>query len=202
MFTGPQQQADHPRVLALVEEALTLFEQIGNRSGIGRSHWALINSAYFDRGDIAGANAHLVIALEIFQELDDRFMLGWALFEKGLLFLDETVRDIPVAAKAVRDALSIFVEAGDVSGYTLVLDAAAQVAVAAGRTADAARLSGAVERLERETGTGLTIPNRQYLGFDPQSLRDDPQTSEAWQEGAAMTTDEVVAFARELLESI
>jgi predicted ATPase/class 3 adenylate cyclase len=201
MYTGGGLEADHRRVRALVGEALALFESVDNRSGIGRAHWALITSSYFGGEGLDEARDHLAIALETFTELDDQFMLAWTLYEQGELALD-SARDIPTAVDAIRRALAIFAEAGDVSGYTLLLDAAAQTANAAGRVAEAARLSGAVERLERETGTGLTYPNRANVGFDPQRLREDPAFQADWQAGAAMTSDEAVTFALELLDGI
>ena len=59
----------------------------------------------------------------------------------------------------------------------------------------AARLSGAVSNLERTSGTGLNLWNREVLGFDPQTLRSDPALADAWAAGEVMTAQEAVAYA-------
>jgi hypothetical protein len=82
-----------------------------------------------------------------------------------------------------------------VSGYVLVLDALAFIALQAGDRERAARISGAVSVLERRTGTGLNPPNRAVLGFDPGALRTDPALAGPWAEGEAMIPDEVIAYA-------
>ena len=61
----------------------------------------------------------------------------------------------------------IFDQAGDVSGYTLVLDSMSSVALLNGDRQRAALIAGGVASLERTTGTGLNASNRQFAGFDP-----------------------------------
>jgi hypothetical protein len=88
-----------------------------------------------------------------------------------------------------------FREAGDVSGYTLVLDAFAVLAVRDGDRARAARLTGVVGRLEKSSGTALNPWNRGVLDFDPQELRNDPSVADELAIGAALSVDEAVAYA-------
>ena len=92
------------------------------------------------------------------------------------------------AAERLIRALTIFDEAEDSSGYTLVLDALALLALRNGDRERAARLAGAVARLERETGTGLAFWNRGTLGYDPAVLLTDPEAAEAWRAGEGLTT--------------
>ena len=59
------------------------------------------------------------------------------------------------------------------------------------------KLSGAVANLERTSGTGLNLWNRELIGFDPAVLRVDPSLADAWAEGERMAVDEAVADALE-----
>ena len=93
------------------------------------------------------------------------------------------------------ESLRLFDEAGDVSGYALVLDTLAIAAIRTGDRERAARISGAVTRLEQESGTGLNAWNRDILAFDPEELRLDPALADAWAEGEAFSREQAVAYA-------
>jgi hypothetical protein len=88
-----------------------------------------------------------------------------------------------------------FREAGDLSGYTLVLDALAVLAVRDGDRARAARLTGVVGQLETSSGTALNPWNRGVLDFDPDALRNDPSLAGEVAIGAALSVPEAVAYA-------
>ena len=181
-----------------VTEALEIYRELGDDSGIGRCEWALANIAY-GTGDTEEAFDHGRRSLEVFERIDDRFMIGWASYTLGLGHVTRvrdgigTPDDLVDARRRFREALEIFAEAQDVSGYTLVLDGFAVLAYREGDLERAARLSGAVAHLERTSGTGLNLWNREVLGFDPDGLRAD--NAAAWAEGEAMTTEEAVAYA-------
>ena len=64
---------------------------------------------------------------------------------------------------------------------------------AAGDRERAARISGHVALLERQSGTGLNASNRQMVGFDPAALRADPALAAAWNEGERSPTAMLVA---------
>ncbi len=183
-----------------IEEALALFREIGDEVAAGRCEWALSN-VWYATGDIATARGHSIAALEIFSAVNDRFMVGWANYTLALADLGDDFQtgDAPeqrrTAGERLRTALDIFAEAQDTSGYTLVLDGFALLALRNGDRQRAAVLSGAVARLERETGTGLNLWNRGVLGFVPDELRDDPAVADDWRRGEQLTTDEAVAFA-------
>ena len=184
-----------------VTEALRIYEELEDAPGIGRCEWALANVAWGTR-DLEQARAHAVRALETFESIDDRFNFGWASYTLGLAALSElgaTVsgEQIEEARRRLSVALRIFDEAQDVTGYSLVLDAFAILALHGGDRARAARLSGAVARLERLSGTGLNSWNRGVLKFDPETLRADPSLAQAWAEGEALSASEAVAYALE-----
>ena len=197
-MSDPQQAAN---ASAHVSEALEIFEDLDDESGVARCLWALANAQYA-AADTATARGNSVRALEILDRLDDRFMVGWVTYTLGLTELkDELERggDVPELRAAARKwldrSLRVFAEAQDVSGYTLVLDALALHAFRDHDLERAARLSGAVERLERTSGTGLNLWNRVILEFEPDRLKERPELGASWESGAALTIDEVVAYA-------
>lgn len=192
---------------ALIEQSLAIYRDLGDDLAVGRCEWALANVRY-GQGELAEARESGLRALAIFEEADDRFMTGWTTYTLGLADLSEDYQaagGVPsartAAEKRLRQALTIFDEAEDSSGYTLVLDALALLALRNGDRERAARLAGAVARLERETGTGLAFWNRGTLGYDPAVLLADPATAGAWKDGEALTTGEAVAYALEAVSA-
>ena len=185
-----------------VNIALSIFEELDDAPGIGRCEWALAN-VLWGTSRIDAAREHASHALEVFRSIDDRFMLGWTSYTLALVDLTEDhsrgghSEALSDAGMRLAEALRIFDEAEDVTGYALVLDAIAIVAARGGDRARAARLTGAVAVLERASGTGLNSWNRAIIDFDPQELRDDPSLAEAVAAGEAMTTSEAVAYALE-----
>jgi tetratricopeptide (TPR) repeat protein len=190
------------RALASINEARELFREIGDDAGVGRCEWALANVAW-GTGRLEDATRHGLEALAVFEAIDDRFMTGWTTYTLALGELTRLAADprAPERAASARrwlvQALEIFAEAQDVSGYTLVLDALAALALREGDRERAARLSAAVANLERSSGTGLNQWNRELLSFVPTELEADPALKDAWALGEAMTADEAVAYALE-----
>jgi predicted ATPase len=178
----------------LAEQALELYERVGDRRGVAKALWAVANAAY-GQGDGPQVREYTRRALPIFRELGDSFLIGWGLFlQAGAEILDDD-GDLALSRHVLGEALGIFRDANDVSGLTLILDALASLDAREGNMQDAARASGAVHALERATGTGLNPISRTVTGFDPGSLRDDPSTSDAWAEGARMAIDEALQLA-------
>jgi hypothetical protein len=128
-------------------------------------------------------------------------MVGWANYTLGLADLsDDGLADGSPEARSAAgtrfaEALRIFDEAEDVTGYALVLDAFAILAVRDGDRRRGARLTGVVDRIERTSGTGLNLWNRTVIGFDPRELLDDPSLAAEIAAGEAMTIAEAVAYA-------
>ena len=104
--------------------------------------------------------------------------------------------------EVVRHALRHFYEAGDVAGITLVLDDLAIVAVGLGDPERAGRLWGAARHLQQRTGTGLAdYVDRTTRLFGVPTAKDARPARPARAlaaEGAAMSLDEVVAYALEV----
>lgn len=190
-FSGSD--ADYVRGEELTNEARALFEEIGDKAGVAKVMWAFANLGWTTNQLSAARDAGLQ-ALPIFRELDDEFMVGWTLYDLGVVAVK--LRTLDEARLHLSEALEIFAAARDVSGYVLVLDAVAALAEAQGDRQRAARLSGAVAALETSSGTGLNPTNRDLLGFQPDRLRHDPVTAAAWVRGSRMSTDEAIAEAR------
>ena len=201
--TGLQTERNAEGAIVYINEALDIFRELDDASGIARCQWALANVEW-GIGRLDDALRDAAESHARFVALDDRFMVGWSSYTLGIanLALDKVAEWDEERRREAEDwfgkALDIFVDAQDVSGYTLVVDAFAVIAYRDGDLERAARISGAVARLERTSGTGLNLWNREVLGFDPADLRDDARYSGAWGEGEAMTIDEVLAYARRL----
>ena len=203
-FTWSVMDLGNPDTAAKAEEyvsrALAIYEELGDASGIGRCEWALANVLWGTQR-VAEAREHASHSLEVFRSIDDQFMVGWATYTVGLASLtdDHVAGGDPAAREEARarfaEALRIFDEAEDVTGYALVLDAIAILAVRDGDRRSGARLTGVVDRLERTSGTGLNLWQRSVLGFDPQELHDDPSLAADVVAGEAMTIAEAVAYA-------
>ncbi len=185
-----------------IEEALAVYREVGDEVGTGRCEWALGNVLY-GMGDIQAAREHSLSALAIFQAAHDEFMVGWATYTLALADLGEDFLGVapPGALGHARmhltRALEIFHAARDITGYTLVLDGFALLADRSGDPPLAARLSGAVHRLELETGTGLNLWNREVLGFNPALIAEDPAYRADWEAGLALDAEAAVALALE-----
>ena len=205
-FTYLVMDLSHPDTATSAEEhintALAIYRELGDEPGIGRCEWALANVLWGTRR-FAGAREHALHSLAVFESIDDRFMVGWASYTVGLGALSQGDRaeggpaDLVEARERFDRALRTFREAEDLTGYALVLDAMAVLAIYNGDRGRAARLTGAVGRLEKLTGTGLNPWNRGILDFDPETIRRDPQLADEVAAGEAMTTAEAVAYALE-----
>ena len=180
--------------LELIAEAMRIFKDLGDRAGVAKAEWAYLTVGWRDR-QFETARLHGEAAVPLFRELGDQFMLAWSLYDLGEI--DVAEGGLQIARERLAEALRIFVDAGDVSGYTLVLDAFAALCMAMGDLERAARISGAVDNLERLTGAGLNPLNRTIIGYDPSALRDRPELRAAWDEGARMEIQDVIAYALE-----
>jgi len=190
----PRQFADPAEAMAAFEEARDRFARLGDTGGEARAWWGIANAAWVgghpERSRVAARRA-----AEHFRAAGLPFDLAWALFTIGTVAIKLQAFD--EAHGSLVDALSLFAEVDDLSGAALTLNSLATAAWVQGDLERAARLSGAVARLERSTGFGLSPPNREVFGFDPDVLRRDPATAPAWAEGEAMDVATAIALARE-----
>jgi predicted ATPase/DNA-binding CsgD family transcriptional regulator len=68
-------EQDHKAAQAMVEEALALFEEVGDRRGISKAHYRL-GSIAFDRGDYTAAHTFYEQSLAILWEVEDTWSLA------------------------------------------------------------------------------------------------------------------------------
>ena len=188
---------DKPRARALLEEALALFKQVGDRPGIGRTAWAL--SALHAEGadaspeDLRKAEVYVHEALEQHRALGNRFDIAWDLHSLGLTSLK--LGDLGAVERPWHDALDLFTEVGDESGIVLILSDFAELAKARGDLERHDVLVGAWTALAQRTGVGLAnlfgpSEGRALAAEIPAERRP------AVERGLAMKTDAAVAYVR------
>jgi tetratricopeptide (TPR) repeat protein len=196
---APKPLQDLDTAMQLQEEALALFEDLGDREGVAKTTWGLSSIAYsredWDRvAELASTSA------DTFRELENRFSLGWALHLHGLAL--SLLGRLDESASSLREAMEIFLEADDRSALALLL---ADLAILAGSRGDvqrAIRLAGAADSVEKEVGTGLLVSDAgvaQRLHELP-GLLPSAEADGLFQEGQAMSMDEALAYAKEVVD--
>jgi predicted ATPase/class 3 adenylate cyclase len=183
------EEADIARALA--SEAVDLFRQLGDEGGTARALWGLSTAEFYFRNyprslELASE------ALEIFRRLGDRFMTAWALY---MMAGSNLTIDKEAMRRYLEEALPIFVENGDKSGYALLFDAFATLEWANGNVDMAMKLAGYAAATERSTGTGLAEMNREFAGFYPESLIRDRVNAASFAEGQSLDLEQATALA-------
>ena len=182
--------------LAALQEALDLYRALGDERGQANVLWGIGNREYFLDDPQAGVAA-MTEALEIFRRVADRTMEAWTLHMLGSANL--RLGDTETSRALFGAALRLFNESGDAAGLTLVFDDLASQAAADGDPQRAARLWGAARSLSASTGAGLASFVDQFLvrftGQAAKATLSPDEVARLASEGAAMTIDQVVAYA-------
>jgi predicted ATPase/class 3 adenylate cyclase len=189
--TTTREGAEAGRLLA--EEAVRRYQALGDRHGEARALWGVVNSYVFsmDTGPAAEIDDR---AIAIFREVDDRFMLAWSLFTRGLIA--SQMSDFELARRTLTEAMTIFRDTEDLSGYALVLDGFATLDWLEGNAVRALRLAGAAAAIQDLSGVGLAAVNRVAARFDPAELiASDPALAAAYAEGQRIAPDAAVREA-------
>jgi predicted ATPase/class 3 adenylate cyclase len=193
-FTFSLDPSEYAAARALGEDSLARFRQLGDRAGEGKALWGVVNSYIFS-DDKKPALPLVEEAIEISRELDDRFQLGWGLFTRGLILMQ---REEPEASfQSYREALEIFRQTEDVTGYALVLDGIAALHWVQGRRDVAMQLAGAAAKLTDVSGIGLARVNREAAEFFPQDMLDNEKMAEEYASGREMALEDVLELAME-----
>ena len=182
-----------------LKSALDAYTRIDDAHGQANTLWGLGTLNYF-QGSEDGGEPEFRQALELFHDSGDRTMEAWALHMLASALIRQ--RRTEEARDAGAHAMAHFHAAGDVAGLTLTLFDLASVAVQGEDLPRAARLRGAGRNLTAETGTGLasfTETAFEQAGMRPSvlNLMSEAELERLGAEGAAMTLDEVVAYALE-----
>jgi predicted ATPase/class 3 adenylate cyclase len=190
-FTFSMTREDQLAARALAQEAVDLYRGLGDEGGLGRSLWGLANTYYFF-DDFEGGLPLVEEALAIFRRIDDRFMTAWSLYIRALISLKT---DREGMREALAEALPLFTEIEDKSGYGLIFDAFAALYWVEGDVQRAVRLSGYSDASERSSGTGLAKMNRDFAGFYPDDLIADPALAAIYAEGHTLTLQQATTLA-------
>ena len=190
-FTFTLEHEDQVQARLLAKEAVEIYRRLGDEAGIGRSLWGEANTYYFFR-DFAGGIDLAEEALEIFRRLDDRFMIGWTLY---MLALYNLTLDRRAMRRLLEEALPLFTQIEDKSGYGMIFDAFAALFWTEGDVERAIRLAGYASALEASTGAGLARINRESADFYPATLTTDPELAAAFAEGQRMTVEQATELA-------
>jgi len=184
--------------LIQLHEALDIYRDLGDRGGEGNILWGLGSFSYFS-ADAAEGERWFRQSLALHEAVGDRTMAAWSLHMIALATIGQ--RRFADARPLAGQALRAFHAAGDVSGITLVIDDLAMIAVADGIHDRAGRLWGAARQLQRSTGTGLAdYVQQNYPLFGvptPVDVLPADELARLEAEGAAMSLDELVAYALE-----
>lgn len=178
------------------DEALAIYEELGDLRGQANVLWGLGNSEYFHQVPGAG-EAYMRRALSLFREVGDTTMAAWSQHMLGGALL--RVGRTDEARVVLREALRHFHDASDASAMAIVLDDLASQAVADGDLPSAARIRGAARRLAAATGANLAnfVDTIFEAGTRPHVANRlsaaDLARYEA--EGAAMNLDDAVSYA-------
>ncbi|HKW59542.1 MAG TPA: adenylate/guanylate cyclase domain-containing protein [Candidatus Dormibacteraeota bacterium] len=191
-------KTDLVNALGMVEEALTIFQELGDAAGAARSQWSIGNALYFE-GRNPEAAAALDEAIELNRKLDNRFGLGWALHTRALAAIK--LDDVDRARACTRQAMEIFCEAQDLSGMTILLDDAASVAEFSGDLPVALKLAAAALVSRKRTGTDLAGLAGLNDGRDWHTSVTSAEEETAWREGTEITVQDATSYALDWLAS-
>jgi predicted ATPase/DNA-binding SARP family transcriptional activator len=186
---------EYDRADRIWTEALEVYETQGDRWGVARALNNLGDLSVY-RGDYAGALERLLHSVDLFRELSSTLGESISLINLGRAAL--LLGDAGRAEGYFRESLGLKVALADKEGIAWNLEGLAGVAGAAGETDRAARLFGAAQALRKSIGIPLPAPDQpMYERIVAQSrLAADPLRWESlWTEGAAMDTDQAVAYA-------
>jgi predicted ATPase/DNA-binding winged helix-turn-helix (wHTH) protein len=142
-------QGDYPAAERHLQQSLSLYEDLGDESGIATSLNALAVSAR-DRGDYASAQSNFERSLACWRLLPDRLAIARCLH--NLANVVKVRGDYPRARWALREATEIFEKLGDRSGAAWSINQLGDVQREQGHTEDARNLYQQSLETFREVG--------------------------------------------------
>lgn len=144
--------SQHEKARQYLGESLAIARAHDDRAGVGRAFFGLCDSALLD-GDLKLALDWARKAEWELDGLDAPFDVGWTRFM--IAHASYLAGDHVSAREYVDSALSMFIEARDLSAMVLIMYIKARVLEAEEEPLEAARLLGAIEVLVKEIGVGL-----------------------------------------------
>ena len=189
---------DHSRAIWALREASEMFQKLGDRSGAA---WSMnqLGDVECACGNLANAKECYERALVAFRDARDAWGAGRSLTDLGYIHLEES--RVSEARDAFRESLEIFGNLRHRRGMARVLDGYATLALAGGDAISALKLGAAAAHIRREIDALLPRNEQARVNktIEPaKALLRLSESNQAWAEGAAMSLDEAIAYARRM----
>jgi predicted ATPase/class 3 adenylate cyclase len=180
---------------AAIEEAMQIYETLGDRGGLGDVRWAMGNFIIYRDSNAEGSLDHFRAAIVDYAAAGNLFGEGWAHFELGsalyrLNRLDEALVEL-------RRGIELLYGSGDDSAVVMFTLVFAAVAFARGEIERAYRLAGAGWALRDRSGIDLiSLDINQIPGLDLASLEAlTGAERSAYLAGRSLPTSQAVGLA-------
>lgn len=189
-------QGDYRTARARFEDALAIRRELGSGQGIAS---VLHNLGAVARatGDLDGARVLFEDSLAIYRELADFWGISISLSNLGSVAYDRA--DYAGAWKLQEESIVIRQKLGDRRGIAESLEGLAALMSACAQPRQAVRIWGATERLREEIGAPLSPTERAdhalQVSAAGAAMPDHAAFELAWQEGRAMTLEQVIECA-------
>ena len=188
------EQGDSKRAQRLFEESMDLFLRLGEHAPAGGRMTFLAHYAAHE-GDLERARSLYESAADQYRLAGDNAGVGLCIHGLGDLALQQGQAE--VALERYREAQPLIRQSGSLLDLEYLVAGTAAVAGLLGRSAVAARLWGAVERLDAEADRRMEASER---GWYERALgRLDEREREA---GRSLTVEEAVALAQETADAL
>jgi non-specific serine/threonine protein kinase len=190
-------QGDYAQARALLEECLEISRELGDKFGIAA---CLVNlgALAWRQGDYGRVRSFCEESVAIYQEVGDKIS---ALHTLGVFgHIARAEGDYGRASALYQESLALRRELGDTHSIVQSLEDFAALAGRQGLPERAARLLGAAEALCRTLGRTppAGVPEEYTRAVDTaRAALGDTAFTEAWEEGRAMTMDQMVATMME-----
>jgi tetratricopeptide (TPR) repeat protein len=189
------EHADFAASSRALDEAETLYSELGDVGGLGDVEWGRGNLIAYATNDLPRALEHMRKSIDHYRQAGNEFGTGWGLFEVG--DISRRLGDHEQAWEYQTRGLQLFAEHQDLSGVVLLLASIAGLALALGDRRRALRLAGAFHRLRITTGTEIVRSELNRIeGLDYDTLEAlSGEESIDYREGQAMSLEQAVAYA-------
>ena len=145
--------------VTLLREALERWERIGDEAGVARASWGL--GSYLQLAGrgltpppvLEEALRFAEDALRVHRRLGNLFDVAWDLHLVGAV--EMKLDRFQASRRHLNEALALFREANDLSGFALVASDLGELAAAEGQAERQATLVGIADTFARRSGTGL-----------------------------------------------
>ncbi len=189
-------QSDQDATQALMDEALAIRQELGDRQSIALSLIHIGTNKWVFERDLNTARTLYEKSLAISQELDNGIGVAYVRINLGHLALEQG--EYSVAYPSLKEGLVVLRDAKALWAINFALDGFAGIAVGLGQPQRALRLAGASEALRESAGILLPPVWQAWVErlLEPaRNTLDEEECAAAWAEGRAMNLERAVAFA-------